>query len=68
MTELVTRLMQAREARESMRMKGLLAKLDLLILDELGYVPTGKLGAERLLDVISTAHERTSVIVLLGQA
>ena len=68
MTELVTRLMQAREARQSIRMKGLLAKPDLLILDELGYVPTGKLGAELLFDVISTAYERTSVIVLLGQA
>lgn len=40
-----------------------LSKLDLLILDELGYVPTSKLGAELLFDVISTAYERTSVIV-----
>ena len=40
-----------------------LAKLDLLILDELGYVPTSKLGAELLFDVISTAYERTSLIV-----
>ena len=44
-------------------MKNQLAKLDLLILDELGYVPTSKLGAELLFDVISTAYERTSVIV-----
>ena len=34
-----------------------------MILDELGYVPTGKLGAELLFDVISLAYERTSVIV-----
>jgi len=45
------------------RMKGQLAKLDLLILDELGYVPASKLGAELLFDVISTAYERTSLIV-----
>ena len=62
-TELLTGLMEAREERQLMRMKGQLAKLDLLILDELGYVPASKLGAELLFDVISTAYERTSVIV-----
>ena len=62
-TELLTSLMEAREERQLMRMKGQLAKLDLLILDELGYVPASKLGAELLFDVISTAYERTSVIV-----
>ena len=40
-----------------------MAKLDLLILDELGYVPASKLGAELLFDVIATAYERTSLIV-----
>jgi DNA replication protein DnaC len=40
-----------------------LAQLDLLILDELGYVPTGKAGAELLFDVLSTAYERVSLIV-----
>jgi DNA replication protein DnaC len=62
-TELITQLMEAREERQLMRMKSQLAKLDLLILDELGYVPTSKLGAELLFDVISTAYERTSLIV-----
>ena len=62
-TELVTQLMEAREERQLMRIKGQLAKLDLLVLDELGYVPTSKLGAELLFDVISTAYERTSVMV-----
>ena len=40
-----------------------LAKLELLFLDELGYVPASKVGAELLFDVISTAYERTSMIV-----
>ena len=40
-----------------------LAKLELLFLDELGYVPASKVGAELLFDVISTAYERTSLIV-----
>jgi DNA replication protein DnaC len=62
-TELITQLMEAREERQLMRMKSQLTKLDLLILDELGYVPANKLGSELLFDVISAAYERTSVIV-----
>jgi DNA replication protein DnaC len=62
-TELVTQLMEAREERQLLRLKGQLAKWDLLILDELGYVPASKVGAELLFDVISTAYERQSVIV-----
>ncbi len=46
-----------------MRTRGQLAKLDLLILDELGYVPASKAGAELLVDVIATAYERNSVLV-----
>ncbi len=46
-----------------MRMKAQLARLDLLVLDELGYVPASKVGAELLFDVISTAYERTSVVL-----
>ena len=44
-------------------MKNQLAKLDLLILDELVYVPAGKLGLELLFDVVSMAYERTSIVV-----
>lgn len=62
-TELITQLMEAREDRDLTRLKKQLAKLDLLILDELGYVPASKVGAELLFDVISTAYERFSVIV-----
>jgi DNA replication protein DnaC len=62
-TELVTQLLEAREERMLLRLKAQLARLDLLVLDELGYVPTSKVGAELLFDVISTAYERTSVIV-----
>ena len=62
-TELITHLMEAREERELSRLKKQLGRLDLLVLDELGYVPASKLGAELLFDVISTAYERTSLIV-----
>ena len=40
-----------------------LRRLDVLILDELGYVPFSKTGAELLFDVISRTYERISVIV-----
>ena len=62
-TELVTQLLEAREERQLGRLKVQLSKLDLLILDELGYVPASKAGAELLFDVISTAYERSSVVV-----
>jgi DNA replication protein DnaC len=62
-TELVTTLIEARDERSLLRFKTGLAKLDLLVLDELGYVPASKVGAELLFDVISTAYERTSLIV-----
>jgi DNA replication protein DnaC len=46
-----------------LRLRQQLGKLDLLILDELGYVPASKAGAELLFDVIATAYERNSLIV-----
>ena len=62
-TELVTQLIEARDEHALLGLRGRLAKLDLLVLDEFGYVPASKVGAELLFDVISTAYERTSVMV-----
>ena len=62
-TELATQLLEAREERHLGRLRSQLAKLDLLVLDELGYVPASQVGAELLFDVISTAYERSSVVV-----
>ena len=62
-TELITLLLEAKEERQLLRTRQQLAKLDLLILDELGYVPASKAGAELLFDVIATAYERNSVVV-----
>ena len=67
-TELITELMEAREERVLMRLRKQLSKLDLLILDELGYVPASKVGSELLFDVISTAYERNSLIVTTQSA
>ena len=62
-TELITLLLEAKEERQLLRMRQQLGKLDLLVLDELGYVPASKAGAELLFDVIATAYERNSLIV-----
>jgi len=62
-TELITTLREADQERQLLRMRSHLTKLDLLILDEFGYVPTSKAGAELLFDVIATAYERSSVIL-----
>jgi len=54
-TDLVTLLLEAKEERHLLRLRQQLAKLGLPILDELGYVPASKAGAELLFDVIATA-------------
>ena len=62
-TALVTQLLEARESRSLQRLLKQFERSDLLILDELGYVPFSKAGAELLFDVVSRAYERTSLIV-----
>jgi DNA replication protein DnaC len=62
-TELITQLLEAKEERQLLRYRQGLGKLDLLVLDELGYVPASKAGAELLFDVIATAYERYSLVV-----
>jgi DNA replication protein DnaC len=62
-TELITALREADDERHLHRLRGHLTKLDLLILDEFGYVPASKAGAELLFDVIATAYERSSVVL-----
>jgi DNA replication protein DnaC len=60
---LVTLLLEAREERQLERMLKHLQRQDLIVLDELGYVPFSKPGAELLFEVVSRAYERTSLIV-----
>jgi len=62
-TELITTLIEARDEKTLLRLRSQLGKQDLLVLDELGYVPASKVGAELLFDIIATAYERQSLIV-----
>lgn len=59
-TGLVTQLLERREERQLERFLKQRDRLDLLVLDELGYVPFSKLGSELLFEVVSRAYERTS--------
>lgn len=62
-TSLVTQMLECREQKQLGRMHKQLEKMDLIVLDELGYVPFSKTGAELLFDVVSRAYEATSLIV-----
>ena len=62
-TALVTQLLEQRENRSLQRLYKQLQRQDVLILDELGYVPFSKTGAELLFDVVGRAYEQTSLIV-----
>jgi DNA replication protein DnaC len=62
-TQLVRQLLETREERSLQRLMSQLERQHLLILDELGYVPFTKVGAELLFEVVSRAYERLSLIV-----
>ena len=62
-TALVTQLLEARDNRQLERLFKRLARYHLLILDEFGYVPFSKTGAELLFEVLSRAYERQCVII-----
>jgi DNA replication protein DnaC len=42
---------------------GQLARLDLVVLDELGYLPFARSGGQLLFHLVSKLYERTSVII-----
>jgi DNA replication protein DnaC len=51
-TDLVTQLLECREEKRLQRLHKQLQRLDMLLIDELGYVPFSKAGAELLFEVI----------------
>jgi len=60
---LVHELIEAADERRLQRLQKQLASQDLLIIDELGFVPLSKTGAELLFEVISQRYERGSIII-----
>lgn len=60
---LVHDLNEAQDERRLQRMQKQLTSQNLLIIDELGFVPLSKSGAELLFEVISQCYERGSIII-----
>jgi len=60
---LVHELMEARDEKRLLRFQKQMASYELLIVDELGFVPLSKTGAELLFEVFSQRYERTSTLV-----
>jgi len=67
-TDLVTQLVECREEKRLQRLFKQLYGLHLLVIDELGYVPFSKAGAELLFEVISRAYEHQSLMLTTNLA
>ena len=60
---LVHELIEARDEKRLLRLQAQLARVNLLIVDELGYVPLSQTGSELLFDVFSRRYENGATIV-----
>jgi DNA replication protein DnaC len=60
---LVNELIEAREERDLQRLLKRYSRYDLLILDELGYIPFSKEGAELLFQILADRYEKGSVMI-----
>jgi DNA replication protein DnaC len=60
---LVNEMMEARDERRLLRLQKQMAAVKLLIIDELGFVPLSKTGAELLFELISQRYERGSTMI-----
>lgn len=60
---LAAELQAAQDEHQLHRYLARFEKLDLVILDELGYLPLGQTGAELLFQAISVRHERASLAI-----
>ena len=60
---LVNELMEAHDERRLLRVQKQMAGVKLLIIDELGFVPLSKTGAELLFELISQRYERGATMI-----
>ena len=66
--DLVRQLVEARDARELTRLQQRLLRVDVLILDELGFVPFDRVGGELLFNLITDRYERRATVVTTNLA
>jgi len=62
-SELVNTYVEARQERTVLKLEKNISCCDLIIIDELGYIPLDRIGAEHLFGFFSQCYERTSLIV-----
>ena len=60
---IVHELIEARDEKRLLRLQKQLASHELLIIDELGFVPLSRTGAELLFELISQRYERGATII-----
>jgi DNA replication protein DnaC len=60
---LVNELIEARQDKELQRLLQRYSRYDVLILDELGYVPFSKEGSELLFQVLAERYEKGSIVI-----
>ena len=60
---LVHQLMEASDERRLLNLQKKLSRFKLLIIDELGFVPLSKAGAELLFEIVSQRYERGSILI-----
>jgi DNA replication protein DnaC len=60
---LVSELIEARDEKKLLRFQKQIAAYELLIVDELGFVPLSKTGAELFFEMLSQRYERGSTMV-----
>jgi DNA replication protein DnaC len=60
---LVNEMIEAKDEKRLLKLQKQMAKMNLLIIDEMGFVPFSKTGAELLFELISQRYERGSVII-----
>ena len=62
-SHLVHELLEARDEKKLLRLQDQIARVSLLIVDEIGYVPLSQTGSELLFDVFSRRYENGATIV-----
>ena len=66
--DLVTRLEEETRLGKAGALAAQLSRLDLVVLDELGYLPFARSGGQLLFHLVSKLYERTSVIITTNLA
>jgi DNA replication protein DnaC len=60
---MVHEMIEARDEKRLLRLQKQMARVNLLIIDKLGFVPFSKTGPELLYELISHRYERGSILI-----